>query len=118
MFNFRRKKNQPAAAPESSSPATAGELAWDDAAAKALDQAAAQAPVPQLLKNKLRSELKSAAEHKARAAGHASVSAEDLMQGLLDKLPANMRDKITRAAQEGPVGLQKLEQEFKKDKQK
>ncbi|PIT98494.1 MAG: hypothetical protein COT71_00400 [Candidatus Andersenbacteria bacterium CG10_big_fil_rev_8_21_14_0_10_54_11] len=60
--------------------------------------------------------MKKAAEQKTRAAGRTHVTPEDLMQGLLEKLPANMRQKIENAVKEGPAGLQKLEQEFKKGK--
>lgn len=108
MFNFRKKR-------AASSPVPA-DLAWEDAASAALDQAAAQAPLPGPLKGRLRRELKTAAEANVRAAGRATVTAEDLMAGLLSKLPPAMRDRITQAIQQSPAGLKQLESELKKQK--
>lgn len=89
------------------------ELTWDDRASQALEQAAAQAPVPSIMKKKIRNELKKAAEEFTKKDNRTTVSPEDLMQGLMSKLPANMRGKIENAAKEGPEGLKKLEKEMR-----
>jgi len=100
---FSRRKKQ-----------TESKLQWDAAATQALNQAMQQAPVPSLLKGKVRSELAKAAEAHAESAGHATVTAEDLMQGLLAKMPAQMKSKVEAAMQQGPEGLKDLEKELKK----
>lgn len=117
MFKlFRKKKSLPDAeiVPESTSsiPAT-GELTWDAQATQGLEQAIAQAPVPAMLKGRVRTELKSAAEGVARAEGRNTVTAQDLMQGLLSRLPENMRSKVETAMQGGPDKLKDLEKELR-----
>lgn len=87
-------------------------LPWDPIATQALEQAVNQAPVPTVLKSKVKKELKKAAETAAQAASHASVTPEDLMQGLLANMPAPMRDKIEAAMKQGPGGLKNLAKEF------
>lgn len=112
MFKLFRKKKE-ASSPSLPSDAPA-ELTWDEQATQGLQQALAQAPVPALLKEKVHNELKKAAEDTARAAGRATVTAQDLMEGLLSKLPAGMRDKVTSAMAGGPDKLKDLEQELKR----
>jgi hypothetical protein len=92
----------------------ASKLTWQQEATDALEQAVSGAPVPKLMKNQLRKELKKAAEKKALAAGKAEVSAHDLMEGLMSKLPAEMRNQIQQAAQRGPKGLEELQRKFQK----
>ena len=93
-----------------------GTLAWDTQAREQIGQAVAQAPVPALLKGKLRSELEAAAEAAARKAGHTSVTAEDVVAGMLDKIPPALRDRVAQAMQQGPEGLKNLEQELRNQK--
>ena len=103
MFSFWQKK--------SSNESTS--LTWDAAATKALAQAVGQAPVPGIMKQRVQRELAQAAEEHARNAGKTTVSAEDLMQGIMSRLPEGMRSKIENAAKEGPDGLKKLQDELK-----
>lgn len=106
MLNFWKKKNE--------QPASSGsELSWSQAASDSLHQALAQAPVPAMLKGRVRNELKSAAEERARAAGRNEVTPQDLMEGMLSKMPANMRSKVEAAMKEGPTGLEKLQNDLK-----
>ena len=109
MFKKWRKKQEKSQQNENN-------LEWDKPAKDALEQAVAQPPVPSMLKNKVRSELTTAAENITRAAGRTLVTAEDLMQGFMSKLPENMRTKIESAAQKGPEGLKELEKELRKKK--
>lgn len=103
MFNFRKKKT-----------ASAGSsLQWDPKATQALEQALKQAPIPSMLKNRVKKELIAAAEETARAAGHTTVTAEDMMNGFLARMPADMRSKVEQAMQQGPEGLKNLENELK-----
>jgi len=88
-------------------------IPWDAAATQALDQAVQQAPVPAMLRGKVKTELAKAAEAQAQAAGHSTVTAEDLMQGLLAKMPADMKAKVETAMSQGPDGLKNLEKELK-----
>lgn len=81
---------------------------WDDKASKALDAAVSQSHVPAMLKNKVRGELAKAAEVAATKSGHDTVTPEDLMAGMLEKLPADIRNQVEQAAQQGPDGLTKL----------
>ncbi|MFH1354392.1 MAG: PCP reductase family protein [bacterium] len=87
-------------------------LSWDSAAAQALEQTMCQAPVPRIIKGQVKKQIEKAAENSARAAGHSSVTAEDLMQGLLANMPADMRGKIEEAMKKGPAGLQNLAKDF------
>lgn len=92
----------------------ANKLPWSKPAQEGLEQAMQQTPVPAMLKMTVRKQLESAAEEAARAAGHNEVTAEDLMQGLLSKLPASMREKVEQAAKLGPDGLKKLQEKLGK----
>lgn len=87
-------------------------LSWDPAAQAAIEQALAQAPVPGLLKGKLKNELRASAEAAARAAGRNRVTPEDVMNGMLSKLPENMRQQVEDALKEGPEGLKKLQKKL------
>lgn len=87
-------------------------LTWNEQASQALKQAMSQAPVPALLKKKVVGELKKAAEEAARAAGRDEVTVEDMMNGLLSKMPAGMRQKVEQAAKQGPRGLARLKRDF------
>lgn len=91
-----------------------GALTWSSEASKVLEQSVAQAPVPGMLKGKVRQELAGAAEEVARSAGHSEVTAEDLMAGLLSKLPASMRTQVEEAAKQGPAGLKNLEKKLRR----
>lgn len=121
MFKLWPKKkqsnsspNNDSSVPAESTPAT-GELTWEAQAQTGLDQAMSQAPVPAMLKGKVRRELANAAEAAARAAGRNVVTAEDLMNGLLAKLPSNMRSQVEEAMKGGPDKLKELEKNLKKD---
>ncbi len=106
MLNFWKKKSDQAASSSS-------EFSWSQAASDSLNQALAQAPVPAMLKGRVRNELKNAAEERARAAGRSEVTPQDLMEGMLSKMPANMRSKVEAAMKEGPAGLEKLQNDLK-----
>lgn len=101
MFGFKKKES------------SAGTMTWQADAVTALEQALAQMPVPGSLKGRVRSELEKAAVAHAREAGRSEVTAQDLMEGLLAKLPANMRGKVEEAMKQGPEGLEKLQKELK-----
>jgi len=88
-------------------------IPWSESASQALKQAVAGAPVPKPLKGTMAKELKKAAEQHATEAGHSEVTPEDLMNGLLAKLPSKMKDKVTNAIAQGPDGLKNLESELK-----
>lgn len=88
-------------------------LTWSDQATKALEQAVSQSPVPKMVKGQVKKQLAAAAQEAARNAGHTEVSAEDLMNGLMAKLPDNMRNQIEDAAKQGPEGLKNLEKRLK-----
>jgi histone H3/H4 len=102
MFSLFKKKSSD----------EAEDMQWDDAATQALHQATAQAPVPGIMKQQVKKQLQQAAEEYARNAGKKTVSAEDLMQGLMAKLPENMRRKVEDAAKQGPDGIKKLQDEL------
>jgi hypothetical protein len=87
-------------------------LPWDPQATAALEQAVEQMPVPWLLKGKVRKEITKAAEAAAQAAGHTTVTAMDMMQGMLAKMPPAMRAKVEEALKQGPEGLEKLKDEL------
>lgn len=112
MFKFWKKSNKET--PKDKSDNSSGVLTWSIEATKALEQSVAQAPVPGMLKNKVKKELATAAEDTARATGHSEVTAEDLMAGLLSKLPANMRQQVEQAAKQGPEGLKNLEKRLRR----
>jgi hypothetical protein len=103
MFKFWKKK-----AEEKST-----SIPWTEPARQGIEQALQQTPVPAMLKGTIRKQLETAAEEAARTAGHAEVTVQDVMQGLLSKLPAGMREKVEQAAQQGPEGLKKLKDELK-----
>src|SRR3989344_8675878 len=107
-------KTKPAPAESSGLPAGEAGLPWDAAATDALEQALSQAPVPAPLKGRVKKELQRAAEEQARQHGHATVTAEDLMQGMLAKMPAAMRAKVEDAMKQGPEGLENLKNELGK----
>ena len=81
---------------------------WDGKAQEALSQSVAQAPVPSVMKRRAHAELKKTIEQTVRAAGRTNVTVEDVMQGLLSKLPVQQREKVEAALAEGPAGLEKL----------
>lgn len=104
MFNFRKKQDNDN---DNSAP-----LTWDTTATQALKAAINQAPVPTMLKGKVKKELKKAAETATRSGNRTIVTAEDLMRGMLAKMPANMRSKVEEAMQKGPAGIKNLEKEL------
>jgi hypothetical protein len=106
MFKFRHKKNQ-------NSQTEKDRMAWEPQATTALEQSLKQSPVPAALKGTVKKKLMKAAEEQARKSGHNSVSAQDLMQGLLAQMPANMRAKVEQAAKQGPEGLKNLEDDLR-----
>ena len=111
MKPFWRKKQ--AVTPSSGS--DDGAVAWQTDATAAIDQALAQAPVPAMLKGKIRKELEAAAESAARASGHSEVTAQDVMEGLLAKMPANVRSKVEEAvANKDPRALAKLQKKLRR----
>lgn len=112
MLNFWRKKSSSEESDQPASTPAEGEMTWDESARSGLQQALAQAPVPAMLKGKVKKELKAAAENHARQAGRTTVTAEDLMNGLLSKLPANMRSQVEEAMQGGPDKLQELQKKL------
>lgn len=93
-------------------------ITWNKQAKEALEQSMAQAPVPSMLKGKVEKELRKAAESAAKKAGRTEVTAEDLMAGLMEKLPANMKKQVEQAARQGPDGLKRLQQQFQKKSKK
>lgn len=93
-------------------------MPWNQEAKNALEQSMAQAPVPNMLKGKVKKELSKAAEAAAQKAGRAEVTAEDLMAGLMEKLPKNMKQQVEQAARQGPDGLKRLQQQFQKKSKK
>jgi len=96
MFKNWFKKETPA---DSSNAA----LTWDPQATQALETSISQAPVPQMLKGKLRGEMTKTAEAEARKNGHSTVTPEDLMSGLMSKLPPDMQGKVKDMMQKGHV---------------
>ncbi len=114
MFSFWQKKSSnKRKSEENSHNAPSDALTWDASATKALAQAVGQAPVPSIMKQRVQRELAQAAEEHARNAGKTTVSAEDLMQGIMARLPEGMRKKVEDAAKSGPDGLKKLQDELK-----
>ena len=109
MFNFWSKKSE-----KSENSQSSGELSWDAQAESAINQAVAGAPVPGMLKNRLKSQLRGAAQKVAKDAGSTKVTAEHVMQGLLSQLPANMRTQVEKAMKKGPAGLAELQKKFRK----
>jgi hypothetical protein len=104
MLNIFKKKSSDEHSP----------LSWDNSAVQALAQAVSQAPVPSMLKGRIKSELSKAAEEAARKEGKTTVTAQHLMAGILARLPEDMRKKVESAAKEGPAGLKKLQNELGK----
>lgn len=84
------------------------QFTWDEQARQGLEQALKQAPVPTMLRGKVKKEFKRAAEEAARQAGRTTVTAQDLMNGMLAKMPANMRQQVEDAMKKGPDGLENL----------
>ena len=88
---FKKKTPKPT---ESSAP----NLTWQPQATQALKLALKQAPVPSLMKGQVEKELKKAAEEAAQKDNRTEVTAEDLMNGLMAKLPPNLRAKAQQMA--------------------
>jgi len=106
MFKFFGKSKSGAPASDT------GAMTWDPQATQGLEQAMGQAPVPAMLKGRIRQELVSAAEGVAQRAGRTNVTAQDLMEGLLSKLPASMKSKVEDAVKGGPEKLKELEKDL------
>lgn len=88
---------------------------WEPAATQALDAALDQTPVPAMLRGQVRHQLERAAEAVTRSAGRTAVTPADLMQGLMNSMPANVRQQIEEATKDGPEGLKKLQDELSQD---
>ena len=101
MFKNWFKKETPQNQPADS-------ITWEAQATQALEMATAQAPVPQLLKGKLRTEMKKMAEAEAQKNGRATVTAEDLLNGMMAKLPSNMQDKVKGMMEKGEIDPSQL----------
>lgn len=112
MFKFWKKKQ--AESQGSSTSTSSGKLTWDPQAQAALDQSVAQAPVPKMMKSLVKSQLRKAAEEFTRKANRTTVTPQDLMEGMLSKMPAGTRTKVEDAMKKGPQGLKDLEKELKK----
>lgn len=82
-------------------------LQWDQQATQALELSIKQAPVPAMLKGKIRKELKKGAEDIARSAGRTTVTAEDLMDGLMSRLPPHMQEKAQKMIEQKKAELEK-----------
>lgn len=93
---------------------TLDSIIWDETAKQALEQAVSSAPAPALMKGTIKKQLAKAAEDYARQRGHPTITAEDLIQGMLAKLPANLRQKVENAMQQGPEGLEELKKNLGK----
>ncbi len=115
MFNIWKKKSKEEGQnmPSAQQSPKAGQLSWDNSAITALAQAVSQAPVPSMMKGRIKQELSNAAEEAARKEGKTTVTAQHLMAGILSRLPENMRKKVEDAAKQGPAGLKKLQDELK-----
>lgn len=107
MFSLFKKQQK------NESENTNQEMQWDKSAQQGLEQSVAQAPVPGIMKQQVKRQLQQAAEEYARQAGKTIVSPEDLMNGLMSRLPANMRKKVEDAAKKGPEGLKDLKKEIR-----
>ena len=112
MFNIWKKKSKEEGQ-NVTSPKAPSQLSWNNSAITALAQAVSQAPVPSMMKGRIKQELSSAAEEAARKEGKTTVTAQHLMTGILSRLPENMRKKVEDAAKQGPAGLKKLQDELK-----
>lgn len=113
----QKSENTPTPAPvEGNAPSDA--LTWSKEAEDALSQATSQAPVPKIVKSRLKKELRKAAEAEAKKAGRTEVSAHDLMQGLMGKMPAEMRNRVEQAARKGPQGMELLQKQLDREQQK
>lgn len=106
MLNFWKKSDKAVSAD--------GAITWEAEAKQALDMAVAQAPVPPLMKGMVKKQLQEAAETYTQQAGRNKVTANDLMAGLMAKLPDNMKSKVEAAMKKGPAGLKDLEADLKK----
>ncbi len=116
MFSLWKKKSNEKSeslSPHAPQQQSSGALSWDKSAVQALAQAVSQAPVPSMMKQRVKQELSHAAEEAARKEGKNTVTAQHLMAGILSRLPANMRKKVEDAAKQGPAGLKKLQDELK-----
>ncbi len=110
ILNFWKKENK---ASGENKPTTSGSVVWDAQAEGALNQAVSQAPVPAMMRGMIKNQLKAAAEEAAQKAGRTNVTPEDLMAGLMSKLPANMKGKVEEAMKKGPEGLADLQKQLK-----
>lgn len=95
------------------SPPASGAFTWDDQARQGVEQALQQAPVPKLLKGRVKKELKKAAEEAATKAGRTNVTIHDVMNGMLAKMPPHMRAQVEKAMQGGPDEVKKLQRRFR-----
>ncbi len=111
MFQFWKKKEKNG---DTQNNQKKSALTWNASAIAALAQAVSQAPVPSIMKGRIKSELSKAAEQATIAAGKTIVTAEHLMSGILARLPKDMRAKVEAAAKQGPKGLKKLQDELRK----
>jgi hypothetical protein len=93
---------------DKSAPSPSGKVAWTAEATQALDEAVAQAPVPQLLKNRLKKELKKTAEDHAQKNNRTTVTPQDLLEGLMTRLPAHMQQKVKDMMEKGSVNPNEL----------
>ncbi len=102
--------------PKNKSNNTSGNLTWEDSARTAINQALQQAPIPAMLRGRVKKELESAAEEAARAANQTKVTAQHVMTGLLSRMPAKMRNQVEQAIKGGPTEIQKLQQRLRRHK--
>ncbi len=109
-----QEKNVAASTESAEAQPLTGEITWSDKATQALEQAVGQAPVPAMMKGRVKKELQKAAEDITCQAGRVQVTAEDLMNGLLSKLPAGLRQQVEQAAKQGPEGLKNLEKKLRR----
>jgi hypothetical protein len=89
------------------------DLLWDPSASEAIQMAMQQAPIPKMLQGRIRKELRKAAEETARQVKSDRVLAEHVMQGMLAKMPANIRDQVQSAMQSGPSEIAKLQKKLR-----
>lgn len=112
MKAFWRKRKQEQ--PTETAPCKDESISWSSDATTAIGQALAQAPIPAILKGKIRKELMAAAEEAAQVAHHSEVTPQDVMQGLLAKIPASVQSQVAAAmASKDPHQIAKLQQQLK-----
>ena len=108
---FRRSKPTPE---PSGSPSSPSQFTWDDSARQAIQQALSQAPIPAMLRGRVKKELEAAAEDAARADSKSHITAQHVMTGLLNRMPANMRAQVEKAMKGGPEEIKKLQQRLRR----